>query len=384
MPLISIVIPTRNRLYYLKDTLKSVLDQRSPDIEIIVADNATQDGTREYLASLGDAIRVVRSETPLSMSDNWDKALAEVRGDWVTFCGDDDCLMPDYVVEARLAIEAYPATEGIFWDTPIYRWPSSINENERNFLTFSLRSQSRTISSKETLRRMYEEIVNIMMPPGLYHGLVKTTVIRRAKELWGEFRLGKVPDLGSGIVFLSLTESYVMLGRPLSVMAFGSQSTGMSHKNAKPDFGPRLEFQQLSRPDDLAAKYPLIDVDNPNILQWRLLLDWADYLRPRGTELNLNNTKMLLYCIERLAAIPECDREDSATKLLAFCVKFGMPQAQAEGLIHKGLNRPYGFRPGQNYRQEGDFTELRLGINLGRTPIKTATGAAGLIAGHFS
>lgn len=384
MPLISVVIPTRNRLYYLKDTLKSVLDQRSPDMEIIVADNATDDGTREYLASLGDAVRVVRSETLLSMSDNWEKALAAVRGEWVTFCGDDDCLMPDFLEVARQAIERYPTTEGLFWDTPIYRWPTSINESERNFLTFALRSRDRTVSSQETLRRMYEEIINIMMPPGLYHGLVKTSVIERAKDRWGEFRLGKVPDLGSGIMFLALTENYILLSRPLSVMAFGSQSTGMSHKNAKPDYGPRLEFQQLSRPDDLAEKYPLIDVDNPNIFQWRLLLDWADYLRPRGFDLKLNEPKILLYCIERLSAIPECDRPESAAKLLAYAVKTGIPQSEAETLISEGLNRPYGFRPSQSYKQEGKTSELRMGINLARTPIKTASEAAGLIAGYYS
>src|SRR6476659_5293670 len=103
MPLLSVVIPTRNRLFYLRHAVQSALDQACDELEIIVADNATNDGTQEYLASLGSAIKFTRSEAPLSMTDNWHRARELVTGEWITVIGDDDCLMPDYVKGSKKA-----------------------------------------------------------------------------------------------------------------------------------------------------------------------------------------------------------------------------------------------------------------------------------------
>ncbi len=384
MPLISVVIPTRNRLPYLMECVQSVLDSRGPDIEIIVADNATDDGTAEYLASLGDAIRVTRSDTLLSMADNWSRALELVRGEWVIFIGDDDCVMPDFGAAARLGIEAHPGAELIFWDTPIYRWPSSINEAERNLLSFTLRTGPQIISSKESLRMMFEEIVNIMAPPGLYHGLSRTSLIRKAKDQWGEFRLGKVPDLGSGLLYLALTESFVRLQRPLSVMAFGSKSTGMAYKNGKKDFAPRAEFARLSHLEDLKIKYPLIDIEDPNVYQWRVLLDWQDYLREHGVPVTLNNSKMFIYCISRINVTPIDERAEAAAKMIEFGVNHGMSRDELTAMVAQATSMNWTLRPRQSAHREGDNLIVSLTANLTTTPIRTARQAAGLIYGHLS
>jgi len=383
MPKISVVIPTRNRLPYLQDCLQTALNQLPADMEIIVADNATTDGTREYLASLGDKVRTTRSEEPLAMSENWQRALDMVRGEWVIFIGDDDCLMPDFFPAAMSAIQAFPGEEILSWEAPLYRWPSSINEEERNYLIFTIRSAPQRMSSSHTLRKLYEEIVNIMTPPGLYHVLSRTSLIQKCKDRFGEFRLGKVPDLSSGLLYMATSESYVMLPRPLSLMAFGSLSTGMAYKNAKKDYGPRAEFARLTRMEDLAETYPLVDVDNPNIHQWRLLLDWQAYFKPRGVNVELNNARMLAYCINRLNVIPADDREEAARKFTEFAVSVGWAKADVDGMVQKAMVANRSFKPAQHVFKEGEITVLRLGADLTLTPIRTASQAAGLIYGNL-
>src|SRR5689334_14831687 len=62
-PAISIITPVWNGLPYIKETVDSVLAQEFQDWEMIVSDNASTDGTSEYLASLKDPrIKVYRHE----------------------------------------------------------------------------------------------------------------------------------------------------------------------------------------------------------------------------------------------------------------------------------------------------------------------------------
>lgn len=58
--LFSVVIPTYNRVHLLARTLDSVWRQRFTDFEVIVVDDGSNDGTHEYLRSLGHAIRIVQ------------------------------------------------------------------------------------------------------------------------------------------------------------------------------------------------------------------------------------------------------------------------------------------------------------------------------------
>ena len=65
VPEVSVVIPTRDRSRLLALTLRSVLWQREVDLEVIVVDDGSSDGTAAMVAGLGDArVRLVRHDTP--------------------------------------------------------------------------------------------------------------------------------------------------------------------------------------------------------------------------------------------------------------------------------------------------------------------------------
>src|SRR5688572_5160871 len=91
VPSISILTPVWNGLPYLKETVESVLAQDYQDWEMIIADNASTDGTTEYLQSLTDPrIKVYRHETNLGLYRNnhflFTKATAPI---YVGLCADD-------------------------------------------------------------------------------------------------------------------------------------------------------------------------------------------------------------------------------------------------------------------------------------------------------
>lgn len=63
MSLFSILIPTRNRVEYLKYALDSALSQTFKDLEVVVSDNASEDNTRQLVESIGEPrIKYVRTK----------------------------------------------------------------------------------------------------------------------------------------------------------------------------------------------------------------------------------------------------------------------------------------------------------------------------------
>jgi glycosyltransferase involved in cell wall biosynthesis len=97
-PLISIGIPTRNRLDYLKKALESALSQSYENIEIIISDNASTDSTLEWSKSLEDKkISFYRQNNNIGMVNNWNFCLEKSKGSYFLLLSDDDILHFDAV-----------------------------------------------------------------------------------------------------------------------------------------------------------------------------------------------------------------------------------------------------------------------------------------------
>src|SRR6266511_1574677 len=124
-PLISIVIPTRERVETLRSTLGTVVEQQSDRVEFIVADNASSDGTREFVATIRDSrLRYINSGKRLSMSANWELALSHARGDYIVIIGDDDAFIPGAVDRLIGDMGTFPSDVYV-WPKHTYVWPTS-------------------------------------------------------------------------------------------------------------------------------------------------------------------------------------------------------------------------------------------------------------------
>jgi glycosyltransferase involved in cell wall biosynthesis len=106
---VSVVIPTHNRRAWLGLTLRSVLRQHHHDLEAIVVDDGSTDGTDEMLADVFDPrVRVIPHESPRGVGASRNHGAAEARGEWIAFVDDDDLWAPDKLarqVEAALATD---------------------------------------------------------------------------------------------------------------------------------------------------------------------------------------------------------------------------------------------------------------------------------------
>lgn len=111
MPSISVIIPAYNAEDYIAQCLKSVLSQTCPDIEILVVDDGSTDGTPnvvEALASSDDRLRLIRQENQYAgVARN--TGIKAARGEYLYFLDADDWIEPDALETMREAGESHGA-----------------------------------------------------------------------------------------------------------------------------------------------------------------------------------------------------------------------------------------------------------------------------------
>ena len=94
--LVSIIMPSYNTASYIKDSIKSVLNQTYDNWELIIVDDCSSDNTDEVLAEIDDPrIRVYKNEVNSGAAISRNRALKEAKGQWIAFLDSDDIWMPE-------------------------------------------------------------------------------------------------------------------------------------------------------------------------------------------------------------------------------------------------------------------------------------------------
>ena len=107
-PLLSIVIPTRNRRDMLFQAVQSVLQQPLPfSFECIVSDNASDDSTPGVAAAFPE-VKYIRRPELIPMWDHWNLCAREARGKYVKMLCDDDWLIAGALEREVLALNLDP------------------------------------------------------------------------------------------------------------------------------------------------------------------------------------------------------------------------------------------------------------------------------------
>ncbi len=112
-PLVSVVVATRNRRPLLARALRSVLAQQGVDLQVIVVDDGSDDGTAGYLHDLGDhRLTVITHEQARGVTAARNAGIERACGAFVAFIDDDDVWAPEKLLDQLRAME----------DTPSARW----------------------------------------------------------------------------------------------------------------------------------------------------------------------------------------------------------------------------------------------------------------------
>ncbi len=107
MPRVTVIIPTYNRASLIGEAIDSVLAQSARDIEVIVVDDGSTDGTSDVLDSYGDSIRVIRRPNGGQCAAR-NTGLERARGEFVAFLDSDDLLLPQKIELQLRGFERFP------------------------------------------------------------------------------------------------------------------------------------------------------------------------------------------------------------------------------------------------------------------------------------
>lgn len=113
-PRISVVTPSFNSIHTIQATIQSVASQDCPDVEHIVVDGGSTDGTIDILKGSPRLIWV--SEKDEGHYHAMDKGTRMASGEVVAILNADDCYRPGVLTEVAMAFEKHPNWDGLFGD----------------------------------------------------------------------------------------------------------------------------------------------------------------------------------------------------------------------------------------------------------------------------
>jgi glycosyltransferase involved in cell wall biosynthesis len=126
-PRASIIVPVYNRRDTVGEAIDSALMQTVADVEVIVVDDGSTDGTAEAVRKAfgGDARVVLLTKENGGTASARNEGLPHARGTYVGFLDSDDRYLPEFLAHQIAALEAHPAADMALCDVRyVGAWPS--------------------------------------------------------------------------------------------------------------------------------------------------------------------------------------------------------------------------------------------------------------------
>ena len=114
LPKISIVTPSYNQRSYLAQTMRSVMCQRYPNLEYIVMDGGSNDGSAEYIESVGDRLAHWQSAPDGGQAEAVAEGFKHTSGEICAWLNSDDLLAPGTLQFVADYFEQHPEVEMLY------------------------------------------------------------------------------------------------------------------------------------------------------------------------------------------------------------------------------------------------------------------------------
>lgn len=212
-PLVDVIIPVRNGIEYVRETLDSVFAQTLTNFRLVIVDNNSSDGTAELVRTLQDprVISVRHSET-LSLFENLNASLSQARAPFFCLLHADDRLRPEYLerMVASLAsdVDAALACCRVAVIDAAGGTKSNLNYSVKNLVKSSIATKYPVISRRNWRGRLLRVFNYFVSPCILYRRDVIETIGRFREDLafFGDMEY-LMRGLSKGFTYLVVPET---------------------------------------------------------------------------------------------------------------------------------------------------------------------------------
>lgn len=230
IPLLSIVIATKNRVQYCINCIETILEYAETDFELIVQDNTDNFDLKKYVQEKISDSRLVYNYTPppFSSIDNFNAALELANGEFVCLIGDDDGICDTIfdVVRWAKVNDVDSVCPKVFVD---YYWPGAFSNNSKGYVNvpYFTRKVWKKDPRKDIQNMVNDGILNYMgfNLPKFYHGIVKKSCFDEIKNNNGYYIGGLSPDIYSAVSLSTIVKNHVVIDFPITISGACKVST---------------------------------------------------------------------------------------------------------------------------------------------------------------
>ena len=231
---ISVITPSFNQASFIERTIESVLGQNYPDLEYIVMDGGSTDGTVEILKKYSDRI-IWKSEKDSGQSDAINKGLRMATGDIVVYLNSDDTYEPGTFEKVADFFEKNPKTKWVYGKCKI------INEKDRE------------------IRKPITWYKNLLLKNYSYKKLLSENFISQPATFWKRELLGEIGYLSVEEHFCMDYEFWLRIGAKYPAGVIHDYLANFRYySNSKSGGVSKKQFQdELRLAKKFGEKYPL-------------------------------------------------------------------------------------------------------------------------------
>ena len=251
---LSIVVPTKNRHFYLEFLVNYFKSINSNEIELIIYDNSSIDLRKKFLSFLSSIkdvrIKYFQDNKELSQTENCDLAVSKACGEYISLLGDDDIFSKHILTFIEQWSE--DQIEAILPVKGTYLWPDvkpRLYGNKQSGM-FKLGSFSNKIVKAES-KKVLAKVINkggseILNLPRIYHGIVSKKILNKIFEDCGSYFPGPSPDIANAVAICKYVKNYIIIDTPLIISGQSILSAGGRGAEGK-HYGEISKIKQLPK-----------------------------------------------------------------------------------------------------------------------------------------
>ncbi len=235
-PLLSIVVPTKNRYTYLTSLVKLFKLLSLEEVELIIQDNSDDNSEfKEFVRKqICDNIRYFYDDKQMSVCENSDLAILNSNGEYVCFIGDDDGFTREILSCVKYMKEN--GVDSLVCNKCYYVWPDVhgvIFDFAGTYEKKKYTKKYQEINLKKELAKVLSKGANMLGKlPCVYHGIVRRAILDKVYTITGTFYPGPSPDMGNAIALSLVSSKHMYYNYPVTIAGKGGRSAaGMGAKH---------------------------------------------------------------------------------------------------------------------------------------------------------